>query len=158
MTLSKLTTKAEGRVSPGKGRGIFAISSIAQDEWIAEWSGEIFKETQLNALPPERHSNCVQIGGDLYLVPTELTPADYVNHSCAPNAGLHGDRILVALRDIRPGEEICYDYAMTDTSNYDEFCAFVGRQIVERGLLVKIGGFLSYVTVIKDICPRTLRN
>ena len=28
------------------------------------------------------------------------------------------------MRDIAPGEELCFDYAMTDSSDYDEFqCA-----------------------------------
>ncbi len=36
-----------------------------------------------------------------------------VNHSCSPNAGLRSNRILVALRNIGCGEEICYDYSTT---------------------------------------------
>lgn len=37
------------------------------------------------------------------------------------NAGLSGQTGLVAIRAIQPGEEICYDYAMSDGSPYDEF-------------------------------------
>src|SRR5690606_15741605 len=41
-----------------------------------------------------------------------------------PNCGIKGQVSLVAMRNIHPGEEICYDYAMTDASAYDEFeCA-----------------------------------
>jgi uncharacterized protein len=48
-------------------------------------------------------------------------PADYVNHSCDPNCGIVGSVLLVARRRIAAGEEICFDYAMTDTDDYDEF-------------------------------------
>ncbi len=51
----------------------------------------------------------------------EPETADFINHCCNPNAGLSGQLALVALRDIAPGEEVCFDYAMTDGSVYDEF-------------------------------------
>jgi len=38
----------------------------------------------------------------------------YVNHSCDGNGWYEGDDLLVALRDIKPGEEITYDYALTE--------------------------------------------
>ena len=50
-----------------------------------------------------------------------MEPADYVNHSCEPNLGLRGQISLVALRDIQANEEVCFDYAMTDSTPYDEF-------------------------------------
>lgn len=37
---------------------------------------------------------------------------DYFNHSCTPNAGIKGQIVLVAMRDIRADEEVCFDYAM----------------------------------------------
>lgn len=36
----------------------------------------------------------------------------YLNHSCQPNLGLRGNVIIVAMRDIEAGEELCPDYAM----------------------------------------------
>ena len=69
----------------------------------------------------EKHRLSIQIEEDLYLVTGSEGPADWVNHSCDPNAGLVGQIVLVALRDIRPGDEICFDYATTDGSPYDEF-------------------------------------
>jgi len=47
--------------------------------------------------------------------------ADYFNHSCNPNCGLDSPISLVAMRDIEVGEEACFDYAMSDSSDYDEF-------------------------------------
>jgi hypothetical protein len=34
---------------------------------------------------------------------------------------MSGQIALVAIRDIQAGEELCYDYAMSDGSPYDEF-------------------------------------
>ena len=54
--------------------------------------------------------------------PLQVGPSTYldldarsriVNHSCTPNAGVRSDRILVSLRGIGAGEEICYDYSTT---------------------------------------------
>jgi uncharacterized protein len=47
--------------------------------------------------------------------------ADYVNHSCDPNCGIVGSVLLVTMRGVAAGEELCFDYAMTDTDDYDEF-------------------------------------
>ena len=40
--------------------------------------------------------------------------SEVLNHSCDPNLWWEGDEKLVARRDIRPGEEITYDYASSD--------------------------------------------
>ena len=37
-----------------------------------------------------------------------------MNHSCEPNGGLRGEAVLVAMRDIKEGEEITFDYATTE--------------------------------------------
>lgn len=44
----------------------------------------------------------------------QLEDDDFFDHSCSPNAGIKGHLLMVAMRDIAAGEEITYDYAMTD--------------------------------------------
>ena len=56
----------------------------------------------------------VQVDDDVYFFPGE--PSKYVNHSCAPNAGLclHDGSSAVhlkALRDIAVNEQITFDYS-----------------------------------------------
>ncbi len=34
-----------------------------------------------------------------------------INHSCSPNAGFKGQIVLVAMHDIKKGEQITFDYA-----------------------------------------------
>jgi hypothetical protein len=72
-------------------------------------------------LPERDRSLCIQVEDRLFLVPRPIGEGDYVNHSCNPNAGLSGQIGLVAMRDIKIGEEVCFDYAMSDTMPYDEF-------------------------------------
>ena len=49
-----------------------------------------------------------------------------MNHSCEPNCGIVGSVLLVTMRDVAAGEELCFDYAMTDTDDYDEFACSCG--------------------------------
>jgi hypothetical protein len=121
-----LTPKAQRRPSPNSGVGTYATALIETDEPIAVWTGVIMNFERLTHAPAELRANSLQIGRDLYLVPRALFPGDQVNHSCDPNAGLAGDRTLVAIRPILLGEEITYDYAMSDSSTYDEFACRCG--------------------------------
>ncbi|MBW7858521.1 MAG: SET domain-containing protein [Leptonema sp. (in: Bacteria)] len=119
-TLSFLSEKAEVRRT-NHGNGIFAIELIAKDELIAVWGGAIYEESEFRKLSELERSIAIQIEERFYMTPIEINDADYVNHSCSPNAGLQGQIELVAIRDIQPNEEICFDYAMSDSSPYDEF-------------------------------------
>ncbi len=119
-----LAALAEGRACDGKGgRAVFATRDIERGELIAVWGGRVVTERELSELP-DRRRLAIQIDERLFLLSDVEGPADWFNHSCAPNAGVRGQVSLVAMRPIRRGEEITYDYAMTDGSAYDEFdCA-----------------------------------
>jgi len=104
------------------GFGLFARSAIARDEVLVAWGGPVLTLAEVQALPREEQGHTMQIDEDLYIGAVSMDePADYVNHSCDPNAGIHGQIVLVAMRAIAPGEEICFDYAMADGSAFDEF-------------------------------------
>jgi SET domain-containing protein len=119
---SWLTPQAELRDAGRKGMGIFAIAPIAKGETVAGFGGQIFDGAEFARLDHDRQSHSIQVDTDLYLVsPPDLDPADYANHSCEPNAGLLGNALVVAMADIEPGAEICFDYAMCDADDYDEF-------------------------------------
>lgn len=120
--------KLEARYIESKGfYGVFARDSIEAGEFLLMWSGTLYNGAALESLSDLERSRGVQVEEDLYLIPVRMgETADYVNHSCMPNAGLMGQTALVALREIAPGEEICYDYAMTDGSPYDEFVCECG--------------------------------
>ena len=125
--LSYLSPKTEVRESKIHGRGLFAISDIAKDEIVAVKGGHIIdgktlRETITPALGPVE----IQIGDDLFIAPVSEEERElsmlYLNHSCAPNLGMRGEITFVAMRDIRSGEELTHDWALTDDDDYSIEC------------------------------------
>jgi hypothetical protein len=118
-----LSPKLEVRALPDKGGfGVYAGEAVAVGEVVSVWGGYIVDAEQLDQLPHDVQQHSVQIEEGLYLATIGgAETADFINHSCDPNLGLRGQIALVALRDIEVGEEVCFDYAMTDCTPYDEF-------------------------------------
>jgi hypothetical protein len=108
---------------PGKGRAVLAVAPIRRDEIIAVFGGVIIPLSQALRLTPRQMTQCIQVEDDWVLWSAHLrqTTADWINHSCAPNAGLAGQVTVVAMRDIAAGEEICFDYAMCSSCLLDDF-------------------------------------
>ena len=124
--VSYLSSKVSAQEHCDKGGcGVYARELIYKDEVLVLWGGRIILASELNPSMPNFTQRILQIEEGLYLeTPETLEPGDCFNHSCQPNAGMTGQIGLAAMRDIEPGEEICFDYAMCDGSNYDEFeCA-----------------------------------
>jgi uncharacterized protein len=125
MDYNWLTPKAQMRVTPGKGTGSFAISKISNGEIVASFGGNVIDQSELVKYSDDRVSRSLQLNSDTYLLSGNIPePGDMINHSCEPNCGIAGTSSVEALRNIEIGEEITFDYAMTDSSKYDEFiCA-----------------------------------
>ncbi len=92
------------------GRGVFTDAPIAEGTKIIPFTGPIlrYKDTT-----PQTYA--LQVGPDRYIGESGGLD-DIFNHSCEPNAGIRidGDSVdLYAIRDITPGEEICFDYSST---------------------------------------------
>jgi SET domain-containing protein len=99
------------------GKGCFAAARFRRRRKIAEYTGE--KITNAEA---ERrgHRRVLRISGldSRWSIDGSVggNGTHYINHSCRPNSFMQtfGRRLLVlALRDIRPGEEITVDYVET---------------------------------------------
>ncbi len=92
------------------GLGVCARRPLAKGEKILEFGGPIIDFAETKRRGPWE---CMplQIAPDRYY--DTQPPGIFVNHSCAPNAGIQNDRHLVALRDIAAGEEIRFDYSTT---------------------------------------------
>jgi len=128
MDYNWLSGKAEVRPAGEKGWGAYALEPIPAGETVAAFGGSVTSAAVLKTLSNDRQSRSIQVDTDLYLVSGDTPePGDMLNHSCAPNCGLSGQILIVAKRDIARGEELCFDYAMCDDSDYDEFQCLCGE-------------------------------
>lgn len=120
---SYLNPKVGARPCKEKGGyGVFALEALKKGELVTVWGGEVYTDATLDQVSVERATHGIQVEEGIYLLPLrEDDPADLFNHSCDPNVGLSGHITLIAMRDIQAGEEVCFDYAMSDSSDYDEF-------------------------------------
>lgn len=125
---SYLTKKAEVRKSNIEGKGVFAKKKIKKGEIISIWGGDIVTEKEYDLLSKKnrRYGRYgAKILDGFYLathnIKEKREPTDFFNHSCDPNAGIKGQIILVAMRDIKSGEEITFDYGMNSDDSDDYF-------------------------------------
>jgi uncharacterized protein len=137
--------------------GVFAVEDIAAETTVAAFGGNVVDGAELRALGDNVRHHALQIDDDLFLASVPpYDPADYVNHSCDPNCGIVGGVLLVTRRAVKAGDELCFDYAMTDSDDYDEFtclCDAAECRGVVRGTDWKLpelrsryeGWFSSYI-------------
>jgi len=117
-----LASTVESRSIPPKGFGSFALELIPKGSHIATFGGPILTTAAFSLEPPDVRSRSIQIERDSYLTgPPQREPGDTINHSCEPNCGMRNASQIVTMRDVLEGEELTYDYAMSDTADYDEF-------------------------------------
>ncbi len=126
LPLSYRSPKTVVRESPIHGRGLFAATDIAQGETVAVKGGSIIDRAQLQELQARLGPAEVQIGDDLFICPTTEAEREgsmiFSNHSCNPNIGVRGQIVFMAMRDIRAGEELTHDWAMTDDDDSSTSC------------------------------------
>ena len=104
------------RESVKHGKGVFAVKDITKNGVIAVFGGHVLTRKERDALPKSIRYLALGIDDDLFIGPVstkETDDADWVNHSCDPNAGINGQIMLVAIRNIKKGEEITFDYVMS---------------------------------------------
>ncbi len=98
------------------GLGIFAAKAVAAGEVVAVKGGHIITENTRRALKSVIGDGELPITADLYVAPISASERStsmlFFNHSCEPNCGFLGNIVVVAMRDIRPDEELTVDYAM----------------------------------------------
>jgi hypothetical protein len=124
-----LTPKAQMRQTPGKGSGSFAIEKITKGEVVASFGGFVVGQKNLKDYSTDRVARSLQLDEATYLLSGPLPEAgDMINHSCVPNCGALGTSSVIAMVDIEAGEELTFDYAMTDSSQYDEFKCFCEKE------------------------------
>lgn len=111
------------------GKGLFAVQEFRTGEVLIVFGGRAVTRETLNQISEELGRHALQIGKNLFLLEHAFEDGECVNHSCDPNLGVEGQITLVAMRDIQAGEEVCFDYAMVDMSDADEFDCACGSSL-----------------------------
>jgi uncharacterized protein len=114
--------------SPIHGRGVKAAMPIKKGSRIIEYLGERISHDEADS----RYEKKGEDDGHTFLfIASNRTVIDagvngnearYINHSCNPNCEtiIERSRVFIeALRDIKPGEELGYDYQLTWESTDD---------------------------------------
>ncbi len=118
--------KIEIRDDTLAGRGVVAVEDIAKDEIVAIKAGNIITRGELEQATRDAGDMALQIDDDFYIAPRSpdeiLDMSVMINHSCDPNVGFRGQVVYVAMRDIEAGEELCHDYAMERSDDYELEC------------------------------------
>ena len=115
------------RLSGVHGKGVFALTPIAKGEVIIEYKGEVITWPEALRRHPhdptdpnhtfyfhidEKHVIDANHGGNA---------ARWINHACAPNCEadeIDGRVFIKALRALKPGEELFYDYGLIIDERY----------------------------------------
>jgi hypothetical protein len=109
------------------GLGLFATADIAKGEFIIAYQGRRISHAQAERLEARGSRYVFEINSRWSLDgSSRRNIARYANHSCRPNAEsdvVMGNMILRAIKAIRPGDEITYDYG---EEYFDLFIAPVG--------------------------------
>jgi uncharacterized protein len=111
-----LNPKLEVKDTDKHGQGVFAQKNIVKNEILAIFGGHIMNREEKDKLPEDVRNLALGIDDDMFIGPIskeETDDAEWFNHSCEPNAGLWGQIMLVAMRDIKADEEITFDYCMS---------------------------------------------
>ncbi|MBX3022457.1 MAG: SET domain-containing protein-lysine N-methyltransferase [Bdellovibrionales bacterium] len=132
------------------GRGVFAVKPIKKGEIIAAFDGEIYDD-DFEPWTDDLLNHAIQIGPKLWRDSKGL--ARYVNHSCEPNCGIKSKVKIVAMRPIAKGEQVTWDYEMTEKNDWWKMRCRCGstscRKIIgnyknmPRAIRKKYAGYIS---------------
>jgi hypothetical protein len=112
----------EMRLKPNGEKGVFAKGPIQRGEIVTIFVGDFVTGQELAGMSQQLQKQSLQVSDNVFQIATRqphLNPqafdlAENYNHSCNPNLFLAGNNVLVAGRDIQPGEELFFDYGTSD--------------------------------------------
>ena len=144
------------------GKGVFAGRDIQKKEFIHTLDGPQVSLKQLVArvlAGKEDINDPLQVGRRTYVDLDKISRI--FNHSCNPSAGVRKRSELFALRDIKKGEQITYNYSMTIAPTEWEMKCLCGsqncRKIIhdvrsvpkaERHIYLRVGAVQRYMKPI----------
>jgi uncharacterized protein len=113
------------------GLGLFATRAIKKRSRIAEYKGRLLDTQEAARLERRGNRYLYEINSRWTINGTPRSNiARYANHSCNPNADTIAVKrrvFIIAMRNIKPGEEITYDYGTDYLKNV------IGRSYCQCG-------------------------
>lgn len=116
------------------GKAVFADQDIQKGSLVEIFDGRIY-DGRYDQWNDDLLNHTIQVGPQKWR--DSLGLARYLNHSCDPNCGIKGLYRIVAMRNIRRGEQITWDYEMTEMSTWWRMKCLCGSQFCRS----KIGHF-----------------
>ncbi|WP_257385782.1 SET domain-containing protein [Tahibacter caeni] len=124
-----MSRRIVARRSPIHGNGVFAVTDIPAGTTLIEYRGKLLTHAQADKRYPGNadtgHTFLFTLN-DRYVIDANEggNIARWINHSCEPNCqssleedpdgDARKDRVMIeTVRDVRAGEELCYDYGIT---------------------------------------------
>lgn len=139
MDNSKVIVKDAGKF----GKGVFVNFKISKGEVIAEFDGPIY-EWDYTGWNQELYDHVIQFEEKKWRDSKGI--ARWINHSCNPNCGIKELFKVTAMRDIEAGEEITWDYEMTEKHPWWRMKCECGNDNCRK----EIGNFENMPQKVKD--------
>jgi len=122
--------------TPGIGWGLEIDEDVSEGDFVIEYMGEVVsaaearRRQQQSLKSKERHVFQMDVGGDRIIdARYKGNLARFINHSCDPNCVLHKWNVggitrigIFALRSIRAGEELSFDYSFQKSTELTFDC------------------------------------
>ena len=108
--------------------GLFAKSDIKRGEKVIEYKGRKFTHKQVEEDDRFDNSKAIYLFtlNERYVLDgdTKTNTAKYINHSCNPNCEvdiINGKIWIIAIKDIKKGDELSYDYGFGYDADFRQF-------------------------------------
>lgn len=107
-----MLNKLEVKGSSIQGLGVFTKKSFKKGQRISYIGGKICVLNIRNTKDSLSHPQWIGVKKNVWIDP--LYPYNYLNHSCEPSASVKGKVTVVALKDLKPGDEVTVDYSLIE--------------------------------------------
>lgn len=96
-----------------EGKGVFTKKAFKRGQTVLLLKGDLIHFVVKSPKDSSVGPNWVGVGKNQW-IDVQDGLVRYINHSCNPNMGIKGRVTFVALRDIKKGEEITFDYSISE--------------------------------------------
>jgi uncharacterized protein len=109
-----------------EGFGLRSGEKVKKGELIFTFKGVPKFKVNKSKRDALAHPNWVGVDENQWIDPEK--PFKFMNHSCNPNATIMGSLSVVALRNIKEGEELTFDYSVTESDSRWEMSCNCGEK------------------------------